>query len=220
MKKVVIFLGVPGSGKGTQAKRLTARYAYQHISTGNLLRALNEDSNANLVDKQKLEDMKVGKLVSNDLIYKLAFQAIVKAFEENKGVILDGAIRNVEQAKAYNIFLNEQGITNSDIVVVHITLSDKTSFLRLTKRKICESCNYIIPYSPENKKIEICSNCSGKLIIRMDDSPEIIKKRIQEQGSVAIQPIVDYYKEMGVLYEVNGEQRIEKVDREIEKIIV
>ena len=94
-------MGVPGSGKGTQARKLVQKYNYGHISTGDLLRALDNDENADKQDKQKLADMKAGKLVADDLIYKLAFAEMDKYLDAGQGVILDGAIRNVEQAKKY-----------------------------------------------------------------------------------------------------------------------
>ena len=94
-------MGVPGSGKGTQAKKIAQKYGYGHISTGDLLRALDADANGNPEDKQKLAEMKSGKLVSDDLIYKLAFQEMDKYLDAGQGVVLDGAIRNVEQAKKY-----------------------------------------------------------------------------------------------------------------------
>ena len=78
MKKIIILLGVPGSGKGTQAKRLAARSGFAHISTGELLRALEADTSADSHDRQKLADMKAGKLVPDELIYKLAFREIKK----------------------------------------------------------------------------------------------------------------------------------------------
>ena len=101
MKRIIILMGVPGSGKGTQARKLVQKYNYGHISTGDLLRALDNDENADKQDKQKLADMKAGKLVADDLIYKLAFAEMDKYLDAGQGVILDGAIRNVEQAKKY-----------------------------------------------------------------------------------------------------------------------
>ena len=99
-------MGVPGSGKGTQARKLVEKYNYGQISTGDLLRALGSDKNADEQDKQKLADMKAGKLVSDDLIYKLAFAEMDKYLDSDRGIILDGAIRNLEQAKKYQEYLS------------------------------------------------------------------------------------------------------------------
>lgn len=211
-------MGVPGSGKGTQARKLVGRYDLAHISTGDLLRALDKDPNANLEDKQKLADMKAGKLVADDLIYKLAFQAMDKFLDAGKGVLLDGAIRNLEQAKKYQEYFVNKGLQN-EILVIEIALSDETSFNRLTRRKICPTCGYILPYSLENESKFDCPECGGKLIVRDDDNPESAKKRIEEQGNKAIKPILDYYRDLGVLQTVDGEIDIEAVDVEIEKLL-
>src|SRR3989338_3440124 len=123
MKKIIILLGVPGSGKGTQAKRLCERYGYAHISTGDLLRKLEQDPRADVEDKQKLTAMRAGKLVSDDLIYKLVFREIQTSMSQGKGVVLDGAIRSVEQAKTYQTFFVEQG-WDDEVLAIEIALSD------------------------------------------------------------------------------------------------
>jgi adenylate kinase len=211
-------MGVPGSGKGTQARKLVERHNLAHISTGDLLRALDKDVNANPEDKQKLADMKAGKLVADDLIYKLAFSAMDKNLDSGRGVLLDGAIRNLEQAKKYQEYFNNKGL-GSEILVIEISLSDETSFNRLTRRKICPSCGFILPYSLENESKFDCPECSGKLIVRDDDNPESARRRIVEQGNSALKPILDYYRDLGILKTVDGEVNIDKVDEEIEKII-
>lgn len=218
MKKIIILMGVPGSGKGTQARKLSQRYNYGHLSTGDLLRALDADPNGDLEDKKMLADMKAGNLVSDFLIYKLAFKEIEKYLNNNQGVILDGAIRNVEQAKKYQEFFTDNNLLN-EILVIEIKLSDETSWNRLTKRKVCPTCGFILPYSPENELKKICPECGGELIVRKDDNPDTIKKRIAEQGNVAIQPILEYYKSLGDLITIDGEVHIDEVDKEIEKIL-
>ena len=211
-------MGVPGSGKGTQARKLVERYGVGHISTGDLLRALDKDPSADADDKQKLADMRAGKLVADDLIYKLGFAAMDKYLDADKGVLLDGAIRNVEQAKKYQEYFSSKNLAD-EVLVIEIALSDETSFNRLTKRKICTDCGFILPYLPQNEAKSDCPECLGKLIVRSDDSPEIAKKRIAEQGNIAIEPILDYYKELDILKTVNGELNINEVDGEIEKIL-
>jgi len=211
MKKIIILLGVPGSGKGTQARKLVQRFGFAHISTGDLLRALDIDPNGDKEDRAKLAEMKAGKLVADNLIYKLAFTEIKKNLDLGKSVVLDGAIRTVEQAKKYEEFFVSLGLRN-EILVIEIKLSDETSYSRLTKRKVCPKCGFILPYSPENNLTIDCPECGDKLIIRKDDNPETIKKRIREQGNVAIKPILDYYKEKGLLVAVDGEKHIDEVD--------
>lgn len=210
-------MGVPGSGKGTQARVLAQRHAYAHISTGDLLRSLDANPTADPEDKKMLADMKAGKLVSDSLIYKLAFAEIEKYLNNNQGVILDGAIRNLDQAKKYQEFFESKNLA-SEVIVIEIKLSDETSWNRLTKRKICPACGFILPYSPDSEFENKCPECGEELIIRKDDNPETIKQRIQDQGNVAIKPILDYYRDLGLLTSVDGEENIDRVDEEIEKL--
>lgn len=218
MKKIIILMGVPGSGKGTQARLLSQRHNYGHISTGDLLRALDADLHADPEDKKLSADMKSGKLVPDKLIYKLAFKEIEKYLNNNQGVILDGAIRNVEQAKKYQEFFESKGLLSEEMVI-EIKLSDETSFNRLTKRKICPNCGFILPYSPENESKTKCPECGKELMVRSDDNPQTIKKRIAEQGNVAIGPILDYYRDLGLLVMIDGEANIDRVDEEIERVL-
>ena len=212
-------MGVPGSGKGTQARIMKQKFNYGHISTGDLLRALDADPNGNPEDKKMLAGMKTGKLVPDSLIYKLVFQEIEKYLDNNQGVILDGAIRNIDQAKKYQEFFIGKGLAD-EVIVLEIKLSDETSWNRLTKRKVCPTCGFILPYSPENELKTVCPECGGELIIRKDDDPEIIKKRIQDQGNQAIAPILNYYRDLGILVSIDGEKNIDRVDEEVCKILL
>ena len=211
-------MGVPGSGKGTQAKKIAKKYNYGHISTGDLLRALDADASADMEDKKRLAEMKAGRLVADDLIYKLAFREMDKYLGTNRGVVLDGAIRNVEQAKKYQEYFIGKKL-DSEVLVVEVALSDESSYNRLTRRKVCPVCGFILSYSPENELKMDCPECNAKLIIRADDNPETIKKRIAEQGNQAIKPILDYYADLGLLVKVDGEPEIGEVEREIQKVI-
>lgn len=219
MKKIIILMGVPGSGKGTQARILKQKFNYGHISTGDLLRALDVDPNGDPEDKKMLADMKAGRLVSDDLIYKLAFQEIEKYLGNDQGIVLDGAIRNVEQAKKYQEFFTDKNVAD-EVIVLEIKLSDETSWNRLTKRKVCPVCGFILPYSPENELKTECPECGGELIVRKDDNRETIKKRIEDQGNKAIAPILNYYRDLGVLVSIDGEKNIDNVDEEVCKILL
>jgi adenylate kinase len=195
MKKIIILLGVPGSGKGTQAKKIAKKNKYSHISTGDLLRTLAKDPNADPEDKKKLEEMKSGDLVSDELIYKLAFREIEKNLDSNRGVVLDGAIRSVEQAKKYQAFFISNRVEN-DLLVIEIHISDDTVM----------------------KRLKIRLETQGKQ--RVDDDPEIMKKRIEDQGNTAIKPILDYYDQLGVLKKVDGESSIDEVEKKVEEALI
>mgnify|MGYP001608481406 CR=1 FL=1 len=155
-------------------------------------------------------------MVADELIYKLAFAEMNEYLDVNKGVVLDGAIRNVEQAKKYQEYFVGKKLAD-EALVVEVALSDESSYNRLTKRKVCPACGFILPYSPENELKTDCPDCGAKLIIRSDDNPETIRKRIVEQGNQAIKPILDYYENLGLLVKVDGEPAIEDVEREIEE---
>ncbi len=218
MKKIFIFLGPPGSGKGTQAKKIAVKFSYGHISTGDLLRALENDPQGDAEDKKKLAEMKAGKLVSDNLIYKLTFREIEKYLSRDRGVVLDGAIRNLAQAQEYQKFFESKNLTN-EVMAIEIALTDEESFNRLTNRRVCARCGEIIPYLPITKDLKKCLKCGGELKIRNDDDPEVIKKRIVEQGNVALRLILDYYDKLGVLKKVDGIGTIGEVEREINKLI-
>jgi adenylate kinase len=194
MKKIIILLGIPGSGKGTQAKMLCEAYGYGHISTGDLLRAIDADPTAAPAHKELLASMKAGKLVSDDFIYQIAFAAIERNLSEGKGVVLDGAIRTVAQAERYQSFFESCGYGN-DVITIEIALDDETATARILGR---------------------AKNSGGA---REDDKPELITKRMQEQGNSAVAPIREYYREQGVLAVVDGSMDIEGVKEEIEDLL-
>lgn len=194
MKKIIILLGVPGSGKGTQAKQISELYGYIHLSTGDLLRALDVDPDADPLDKAKLAEMKAGKLVSNDLIYKLAFQKIEGALANGQGVVLDGAIRSVDQAEAYQAFFAEHDLSDN-VIAIEIAIPDEEIMRRLEAR--------------------VSSGAS-----RADDTPEVMQKRIAEQGNTVLRPIAHYYDKLGVLARVDGRKSIPEVKNDIEKILL
>lgn len=218
MKKVIILLGVPGSGKGTQARKIAMRNNYAHISTGELCRTLALDKNVTEEELKELALMKEGKLVSDKIVFPLAFSAMQQAWAEREGIVLDGAPRNVAQAEKLEEYFKQNNLQN-EIVAIEIKLSDMSSFERMTKRKVCPNCKYILPYSPQNEKINLCPQCGDNLIVRPDDNPETVQKRIREQGNNVVGPIAKYYEERGLLNSIDGELPIVQVEEKIRKIL-
>ena len=217
MKKIIILMGIPGSGKGTQAKLLVQKYGYGHISTGGLLRALEADANADPKDKQMLADMKAGKLVADKLIYKLAFAEMEKHLAAGNGVALDGAIRSVEQAKAYEKFFEEKNVAD-EVIVIEIAIPDDVGLQRITTRLAYAKQGKVVPSIAVSQSIKESGGASAEMA-RKDDTIEVLKKRMREQGNAAIRPILDYYRSLGVLVSVNGDRTIDEVDADVREIL-
>ncbi|HLD60791.1 MAG TPA: nucleoside monophosphate kinase [Patescibacteria group bacterium] len=217
MKKVIIFLGPPGSGKGTQAKRIAGKYKYGHISTGDLLRALKTSGASALDEADALRQMQQGNLVPDWLIFRLAFRAIDSYLDSGQGVVLDGAVRNQEQAAKYQEYFKEKGIEN-EVLVIETAITDEESLKRLASRRVCSRCGEIIP-AGTTREFSVCPKCSGELVTRSDDNPEIVRKRIDEQGNKALAPIRAYYQQLGVLQTIDGMKSIEEVEKDIEKFL-
>ena len=219
MHKIIVFIGPPGSGKGTQAKKIVEKYGYGHISTGDLLRALDKSSSVEVDEKKALLNMKAGNLVPNWLVYRLAFREIDKYLDSGKGVVLDGAIRNLEQAEKYHEYFMSKGM-DENVLVLEVALSNEESFNRLTKRRICSSCGELVPWLDSTKDLKSCSKCGRELTVRKDDDENVVKERIVKQGNKAIQPLVEYYKELGILRSVDGMKSIAEVEKQIEEVLI
>lgn len=218
MKKIVIFIGPPGSGKGTQAKLIMEKYGYGHISTGDLLRALDHEKNLPPEINAALVSMRQGNLVPDWLIFKLAFTEIKKIIGSGQGVVLDGAIRTLPQAEGYQEFFLREG-WNAEVQAIEIKLSDEVAMLRVFKRKICGQCGEIFPNATNASIPENCTKCSGELVVRADDDEKILKNRFETQGEEANAPLRNFYAKQGVLATVDGLQPIETVAMAIEKIL-
>ena len=195
----LIFVGPQGSGKGTQAKRISKKLGFCHISSGDLLRECEGDLKVE-VDKV----MSRGELVSDELIVKILRERI-KEDDCAKGFILDGFPRNVSQVEEL------KKITEID-KVVEIAISDEESVRRISGRRGCEKCGaiYNINTSPRPKVEGVCDECGGKLFQRKDDNEEALKKRLRVYHEET-ESILKMYTFM----RIDGEQSIEKVESDI-----
>lgn len=217
MKKIIIFLGPPGSGKGTQAKIIAAKYQYGHISTGDLLRALQTKKDLTDEEQTALEEMKQGKLVADEVIYSLVFKEIDHYLEGGHGVVLDGAIRSVVQAKKYQEHFTNKKMAD-EVLVVEIALPDEESFTRLASRRVCSRCGEIIP-AGGTQAFSVCPKCSGELVTRTDDNVDVIRARIVIQGNQALAPILAWYQKNGTIKTIDGSQPITAVAAAVEKAL-
>lgn len=217
MKKIVVLLGIPGSGKGTQASFITEKFGHRHISTGVLLRRLDADPNADPTDKAKIAAMKSGHLVDSELIYRLVFNEVNKEIAAGRGVILDGAIRTLEQAEHYQEFFAQSGWAD-EVQAIHLAMPDEVSVARLSRRGVCTQCNFIVT-QPQGGELTVCPKCGGAVVKRVDDQPEVVRERLHDQGNAALKPLVDFYQSCGALITVDATQDIEHVAADIAKVL-
>ncbi len=202
-----MIIGPQGSGKGTQAKLISKKYNIPHIPTGDLLReAVKNKTELGLKIKDILDN---GELVPDEIVISLIKKKIKDC---DNSFVLDGFPRTIEQAKALD------KITKLD-KVIDIIVSDKESIKRISGRRSCPKCGsvfHVVTNKP--KKEGICDNCGTELIQREDDKEGVIKKRLKiyhEETSL----LEDFYRNEDILEEINGEQPIEKVFKDIVKVI-
>ena len=210
----IIMLGAPGAGKGTQAKKIAEKYAIPHISTGDIFRA-NIKNGTELGQKAK-GYMDQGLLVPDELVVDLVADR-VKQGDCKNGYVLDGFPRTIPQAEALDHALAEMGEKME--YAINVEVPDENIVNRMSGRRACVDCGatYHIVDAP-TKEDGVCDNCGGSLILRDDDKPETVKKRLGVYHDQT-QPLIDYYTNAGILKEVDGTIEIEDVFGEIVKIL-
>jgi adenylate kinase len=192
-------LGAPGAGKGTQAKRIAEKYGIPHISTGDIFRA-NIKNDTELGKKAKTY-MDQGLLVPDELVVDL----VVDRFKEpdcEKGYVLDGFPRTIPQAEALDTAL--KAIGEQVDFAVNVEVPDENIVVRMSGRRACLSCGatYHLKYIPT--KVEgVCDTCGADLVLRDDDKPETVLKRLKVYHDQT-QPLIEYYTKQGILVEVDG----------------
>ena len=209
----IILAGLSGSGKGTQAEMLKDKIDFEHVITSDLLR--EEVARDTELGKKINEFMNVkGELVPDHITIKLLKNRFEK-IESSKSILLDGYPRNLGQSEDLNKIFEEIDIETYNLVVLHIKISDKEAMERLSKRRISPSCKEI--YISNGSDKQKCKSCNDiELIVREDDQPEKIKKRLG-WGHEELDPVLQEYNDKKVLVEINGEQGQEEVQREILK---
>ena len=204
----LVLLGPPGAGKGTQAKVLSQKFGIPHISTGNILRdAVNKKT---FLGKKVKGYMDCGQLVPDNLVIEIVRERL-KERDVEKGFILDGFPRTLEQAKMLDATLENIGKKLDSVLFFKTSL--KVSVARLSGRNVCRICgaNFHIKNIPPKKK-GICDYCGGELFQREDDHEETVKERwrvyMEETG-----PVIDYYNSKGALCEVSGDLDVDDLNK-------
>ena len=210
----IIMLGAPGAGKGTQAKRIAAQYQIPHISTGDIFRA-NIKEGTELGKKAK-SYMDQGLLVPDELTLELIMDRFQNPDCAN-GYVLDGFPRTIPQAEALTAALEKNG--DSIDYAINVEVPDENIITRMSGRRACLACGatYHVVYAP-TKEEGVCDRCGEKLVLRDDDKPETVKKRLDVYHSQT-QPLIDYYTKQGKLAEVDGTQSVDAVFDAIVKIL-
>ncbi len=210
----LIFLGPPGAGKGTQAKRVVEKYGIPQISTGDMLReavAMGTE-----LGKKAKEYMDKGELVPDEIVIGIVKERLQQPDCE-KGFILDGFPRTIAQAEALDEMLKE--LNKKIDAVINIVVPEEEVVKRITNRRTCRNCGavYHLIYAPP-KEDNKCDKCGGELYQRDDDKEETVRERYRVYRENT-EPLIDYYRKRGVLYDVDGTKDIEGVWKEIEAIL-
>ena len=206
----LILLGAPGAGKGTQAELLVEKLSIPAISTGNMLReAIANDTELGRKAKQYMDG---GNLVPDELILGIVADRVARPDCQN-GFILDGVPRTLAQAEA----LEAKGVKIDHVVSIEVDDSEIEG--RMTGRRVCGKCgaSYHIVANP-SKKEGICDLCGSELVIRKDDAPETVRKRLAVYHETT-EVLKEFYGKLGRLCTVEGNQPIEKANEEILKAI-
>ena len=205
----VIFLGPPGAGKGTQAKRLTARFGIPQLSTGDILRKAVADGTA--LGKQAKALMDAGKLVPDDIVNGIVDEALASPIAA-KGFLLDGFPRTVPQATALDEMLARRGKKIEHVLSLEVPTDVLVD--RLSGRQTCPKCQ--TPYGKDTppKRAGICDKDGEKLIVRPDDMPDRIRQRMLEYESKTAL-LTGYYTARSVVRTVDGVGTVEEVEKRI-----
>ncbi len=210
----IIMLGAPGAGKGTQAIKLSEKYSIPHISTGDIFRA-NMKKETELGKKAKVY-IDQGFLVPDELVVDLVVDRLKEA-DCKKGYVLDGFPRTIPQAEALDNALT--AVKQSINYAINISVPDQNIVKRMSGRRACLECGatYHIDFAPPTKE-DVCDHCHGNLILRDDDKPKTVQKRLDVYHKQT-QPLIDYYMDKKLLVNIDGTQDIEDVFSAIVKIL-
>ena len=202
----LIMLGAPGAGKGTQAKRIAAKYGIPHISTGDIFRA--NIKNGTELGKKAQTYMDQGLLVPDELVCDLVVDRIQQSDCE-KGYVLDGFPRTIPQAEALTAALEKLG-TGIDYAI-NVEVPDANILNRMGGRRACLGCGatYHVEFNPPKQK-GVCDTCGAELVLRDDDKPETVQKRLDVYHEQT-QPLIDYYTKAGNLADVDGTKGMDDV---------
>ncbi len=209
---VIVLMGPPGCGKGTQARFVCQGYPFVHVSTGDLVRAEIASSSHDSIQMKSL--INAGKLIPNEMVFNLIMKSLS---DPSRSYLCDGFPRTLDQAVMLDAFLNESGLKVD--AVVNINVPDEVILKRLSGRLSCGVCKTIFNshFNPPVQK-DTCDNCSARLERRSDDAPAVVTARLSDYHMKSV-PILDYFRSKNVLFDVSGDRSSGDVFAEVEKIL-
>ena len=205
----IVLLGAPGAGKGTQCQRIIEKYNLEHLSSGDILR--RERAEGSELGKKAQGYMDSGALVPDDLIVKMMAGAIGKVAD--KGFVLDGFPRTVNQAEELDKALNSMNLAID--AVINLSIDDKVVMSRMTGRQSCAQCGAV--YHTENMKPKvagICDRDGADLVQRKDDKPEVVAKRLETYHEQT-EPVIGYYQSSGKVIEIDADDSVDSISGKV-----
>jgi adenylate kinase len=213
MQKIIVMMGAPGAGKGTQARLIAERLGYPQISSGDILREMAAADTP--LGREIKARQAAGRLVSDDVLAEVILTRTSEPDCAN-GYILDGFPRTLNQARVLEKLAAQQG---NQIILVRVVVSEDSLLKRLTGRRTCTKCGeiYNIYYRPPAQE-GICDIDGAPLSQRADDNPESVRTRLRAyEESTA--PLINYYQVSGRLLEIDGEKPVDEVFREVMSVV-
>ncbi|HEY3997880.1 MAG TPA: adenylate kinase [Candidatus Xenobia bacterium] len=211
----MVFLGPPGAGKGTQALRISEKFGFPQISTGDMLRDAVVRKTA--LGLKAAPIMAAGELVPDQIVTGLIEDRVTRA-DCDRGFILDGYPRTIQQAGALSALLHNLGCPLNR--VVEFRVDEEAVVRRFSLRLTCRNCKavYNKVFNPP-RRADVCDKCGGELYLRDDDREDVVRHRLSVYRSQTA-PLVRYYEEAGLLSVIDADQPIERVASELEALVL
>lgn len=213
MAKVIVLMGAPGAGKGTQAQLISRRFGWPQISTGDILREMAEQDTP--LGRHIKGVLASGRLVSDEILADI-IQERTQRDDCRGGYILDGFPRTIHQAELLDRLVRERG---HELVVINIAVAPQALVARLAARRICPRCGAVYNmHSRPPREDERCDRCGTPLRMRADDHPDAIRKRLEVYQKETA-PVIEYYRQQKKVAEIDGGRSMDEVFQDLVRVI-